>query len=133
MGFEPTVRITASRLQVINTNAGKVAGDDVARTFFFFERQKIFAGLTECCVEIFAFALVFDNKFAGDEAIDEALRAADLFNRLLVDSGTFCTDAEALIKTQPESLRLAALVARSLLFFGKNSETFADFVAGECH
>ena len=64
--------VTAARLQVINTNAGEVAGDDVAQTFFF-KRQKIFAGLTECCIKVFAFALVFDNKFAGDKTIDEAL------------------------------------------------------------
>ena len=122
--------ITAARLQVINADAGEVAGDNVARTFFFLERQKIFAGLTECCVEVFAFALMFDDEFAGDEAVDEALRAAELLDRLFVDGGTFCTDAEALIKTQPESLRLAAFVARSLLLFGKSGKAFADFVAG---
>mgnify|MGYP003505858196 CR=1 FL=1 len=89
--------------------------------------------LAEGGIEVFALALVFDDEFTGDVAVDEALCATKLLDRLFVDDGAFCTDAEALIKTQPEGLRLAAFVAGVLLFLGESGEAFADFVAGECH
>lgn len=103
--------VAAARLQVVDADAGEVAGDDVAWTFFFLEREEILAGLVESGIEVFAFALVFNDEFAGDEAVDEALRTAQLLDGLLVDGGALRTDAEALIKTQPEGLRLAAFVA----------------------
>ena len=105
--------VATTRLQVIDADACEVAGDDEARAFFFLERQKIFAGLIESGVEVFAFALVFDDELARDEAVDEALCAAEFFDGLLIDGGTFRTDAEAFIKTQPEGLRLAAFVRYS--------------------
>ena len=53
---------------------------------------------------------MFDDELAGDEAVDEAVIAADLLDGLFVDGCALCTDAEAFIEAKPEGLRLGFLV-----------------------
>ena len=91
--------ITTARLQVVEADAREVAGDDVARALCFLEGEEIFTGLVERSIQVFARAFVFNDELARDEAVDEALRAAEFFHRLFVDGGALRTDAEAFVKT----------------------------------
>ncbi len=84
--------------QVVQADAGEVGGDDVARALGLGQGDEVIGGLIEGFVEIFAPAFVFDDEFAGDEAVDEAARAAELVHGLFVDGGRLGANAKTLVE-----------------------------------
>ena len=117
----------------MQTQAGKVADQDVPGQIAFLEAREIVGGLLEGAVEVLAARFVLDQQDAFPQQIDETALAVGLLHQFLETGDASAGDAEDVEETVPECLRFGILGRLVGPFAREFQRAVPDFVPAQRH